>query len=99
MKKAIMVNQRDLDEKVALSEYLVIVKHKDKNPINFKVAQYTYEDVFEFIKEKYENNLDKIEKVTIEFLRQIKMFRMVIIVGNNKVLIKVIEESDGTEGF
>ncbi|MFA9559651.1 hypothetical protein ACERII_20275 [Evansella sp. AB-rgal1] len=67
MRKAIMVNHSE--EKVYASDYLVTVKHKGKYPINFEVTNYTYEDVFERIKEEYVDDLDQIEKVTIELVR------------------------------
>ncbi|RLL45411.1 hypothetical protein D8M04_11195 [Oceanobacillus piezotolerans] len=65
-----MINHKDLEEKVAASDYLVTIKHRGKNPIDLPVVtNYTYEDVFDHIKEQYPYDLGQIEKVTIELLR------------------------------
>jgi hypothetical protein len=37
--------------------------------VRLENTNYTYEDVFEFIKDKYEDDLDYIQKITIEVKR------------------------------
>lgn len=69
MKKAIVKIPSDNKEKVAASDFLVQVHHKGGNVVDLPVISYTYEDVFEHIVEKYEHDLDFIQKITIEVKR------------------------------
>lgn len=66
MRKGIMTNPTNNDEKVAASNFSIEVHHKNKRVVNLNTVQYTYEDVFEYIKEQYEEDLDAIQKVIIE---------------------------------
>jgi len=66
MRKAIMKSPSNNEEKVAASEFSIEIYHKGRGVVNLSTVNYTYEDVFEFIKEKYEEDLDTIQKVTIE---------------------------------
>ncbi|MFE4038240.1 hypothetical protein [Priestia sp. YIM B13489] len=65
MRKATIMNPSD-DEKVALSEFSINVHHKSGRVINLTCNNYTYDDVFEYIKEQYEFDLDYIEEITIK---------------------------------
>lgn len=65
MRKAIITNPSSY-EKIALSEFSIDVHHKSGSVINLTCNNYTYEDVFEYIKEQYEFDLDYIEEITIK---------------------------------
>jgi hypothetical protein len=67
MKKALI---RNSDEKVALSEFHVQLFHKDGEVIELTRNAYTYEDVFEGIREHYENIDDTtVNRITIDLVR------------------------------
>jgi RNA:NAD 2'-phosphotransferase (TPT1/KptA family) len=67
MKKALMLNT---EEKVPLSEFHATLFHKDGEVIELTRNAYTYEDLFESIKEHYEGIDDAtINKITIELKR------------------------------
>lgn len=56
-------------EKVAASDFSIEVHHKGKAPVILSTTQYTYSDVFDYIKEQYEHDLDSIQKISIELVR------------------------------
>lgn len=64
-----MKNLADNEEKVAASDFSIEVHHKGRGVVKLSTVNYTYEDVFEYIKEQYEEDLDFIQKVTIEVKR------------------------------
>lgn len=67
MKKALILNT---EEKVPLSEFHTTVFHRDGEIIELSQSAYTYEDIFEKIKEHYEGIDDTtIDKITIELKR------------------------------
>lgn len=66
MRRAIIKSPSNNDEKVAASDFSIEIKHKGRGVNKISIVNYTYEDVFEYIKEQYEHDLDFIEKVTIE---------------------------------
>lgn len=69
MKKSFM-NNLDNDQKMAASEYKIEVHHKSKEVVELNCTQYSFEDVFEFIKEYYSDKSDEpINKVVIQVQR------------------------------
>ncbi len=66
MKKA-FINNLNGDEKMAATEYVIEVHHKSDEVIELSCVQYSYEDVFEYIKEYYEDKNDEsVDKVIIK---------------------------------
>lgn len=68
MRKALMNIPQD-NEKIAFSEFVIEVTHKDGEKVKFTAGNYTFENIFEVIKEKYDEELNQIQKVNIEVLR------------------------------
>jgi len=68
MRKAIIRNPSN-GEKVAASDYSINVHHKGRGVVNLSCTTYTYEDVFEYIKEEYAEDLDSIKEITIKLER------------------------------
>lgn len=66
MKKALIKTPTDNGEKVAASTYSIHVHHKGGRVTDLSHVNYTYEDVFEYIKEKYHYDQDSIQKIIIE---------------------------------
>lgn len=64
MKKALIHNPTS--STVAASDFLISVYHKNNVVDNLKVTNYTYEDAFEYIKEKYPNSSDYIKQIIIQ---------------------------------
>ncbi|WP_153124651.1 hypothetical protein [Peribacillus tepidiphilus] len=69
MKKA-LVNNLEGDEKMAASEYAIEVHHKSDEVIELNCVQYSFEDVFEYIKEYYSDKNDvPVDKIVIRVKR------------------------------
>lgn len=65
MKKA-LINNLQNDEKIAASDYSIEIHHKTGKVIELECVQYSYEDVFEYIKEYYaDKNEQAIDKIVI----------------------------------
>lgn len=65
-----MKNPEDSLEKVANSTFAVKVHHKGQDhPVKIEINNYTYADVFDAILERYNHDLDYIDKLTIEVVR------------------------------
>lgn len=69
MRKAIVINPSNTNEKVYASEYAIEVHHKGGGVVQLECVNYSYEDVFEYIKEQYKYDLDSIKKITIEVIK------------------------------
>jgi hypothetical protein len=69
MKKATVTKPNHAEDKVAASEFEVEVHHKCGNVVSLVNTNYTYEAVFEYIKEEYQDDMDYIKKITIEVKR------------------------------
>ncbi|WP_340373278.1 hypothetical protein [Peribacillus sp. FSL E2-0218] len=65
MRKA-LVKDPSNGEKVEASTYFIKVHHKSGKIIPLEVDRYTYEDVFEYIKEEYSHDMDYIQSISIE---------------------------------
>ncbi|MFP3357612.1 hypothetical protein R0K17_09570 [Planococcus sp. SIMBA_143] len=70
MKKAI-ITSLDENKKVAASEYGVEIHLASDEVIELEVTQYTYDDVFQYVKEYAEAKEidDAVSKILIEFKR------------------------------
>lgn len=68
MKKAVITNP-PAGEHYALSEYGVEIHHKDGSVKELSCNQYSYEGVFEYITEQYENNTDSVQEIKIKLVR------------------------------
>ncbi|WP_419955922.1 hypothetical protein ACN6MT_11275 [Neobacillus niacini] len=65
MRKAIIKTPSDNEIKVAASDFSIEIHHKGRPVVNLSKTAYTYEDVFEYIKDEYEEDLDTIQKIVI----------------------------------